>query len=62
MTRKLIHLITAGTLALSGAAFTACSSDDRPESEDIERSAEDAAEGTKDAANEAAKEAEQATD
>ena len=40
----------------------ACSSDDRPESEDTVRGAEDAAAGGKDAVNEAAKETEEATD
>jgi hypothetical protein len=62
MTRKLTILLTALTLAFTGAGLTACSSDDRPEAEDVERSAEDAAEGSKDAVNDAAREAEQATD
>lgn len=69
MTRKLITLLTALMLALSGAAFTACGSDDRPESEDIERSAEEAgeaageaAEDAGDAAQDAGNAAEDATD
>ena len=60
MARKLTSLITALTLALSGAAFTACSSDDRPEGEDVERTAEDAAEGAGKAAEEAGDAAQEA--
>ncbi len=62
MTRKLISILTALTLALSGAAFTACSSDDRPESEDVERSVEGAAEDAGDAAKDAGDAAEKAGD
>lgn len=62
MTRKLASLLAALTLALPGAAFTACSSDDRPESEDVERTAEDAAEGAGDAAEDAGNAVEQAGD
>jgi hypothetical protein len=62
MTRKLVPLLTALALALPGAAFTACSNDDRPEGEDVERSAEEAADKAKETANDAAKAAEEATD
>ena len=69
MTRKLITLITAGMLAFSGAAVSACGSDDRPESEDIEQGVEDAgnaagnaAEDAGDAAEDAGNAAEDATD
>ena len=61
MTRKLTPLLTALTLALSGAAFTACSSDDRPEGEDVERSVEGAAEEAGKAAEDAGNAAEDAT-
>ena len=61
MTRKLTSLSTALVLALSGAAFTACSSDDRPESEDIERSVDGAAEEAGKAAEAAGNAAEDAT-
>ena len=53
MRRKLTTLITALMLGLSGVAFTACGSDDRPESEDIERGAEDAGKAAEDAAEDA---------
>ena len=49
-------------LALSGAAFTACSSEDRPESEDVERSVDGAAEEAGKAAEDAGNAAEDATD
>ncbi len=61
MTRKLIPTLTALMLALSGAAFTACSSDDRPESEDVERTAEDAADEVGNAAEDAGDAAQDAT-
>ena len=62
MARKLTTLLTALMLALTGAAFTACSSDDRPESEDVQRSVEDAAEDAGDAAQDAGDAAEDATE
>lgn len=62
MPRKLTTLLTALMLALSGAAFTACGSDDRPEREDIERGAEDAGNAVEDAAEDAGDAAEDATD
>ena len=49
-------------LALSGAAFTACSSDDRPETQDIERGAEDAADEAGKAAEDAGDAAQDAVD
>jgi hypothetical protein len=62
MARKLTTLLTALMLALPGAAFTACSSDDRPEGEDVERSVEGAAEDAGNAAEDAGDAAEDATD
>ena len=62
MTRKLTPLLTALMLALSGAAFTACSSEDRPESEDVERSVDGAAEDAGNAAEDAGDAAKDATD
>ncbi len=61
MARTLTAYLTALTLALSGAAFTACSSDDRPESEDVERSVEGAAEDAGNAAEDAGDAAQDAT-
>jgi hypothetical protein len=66
MARKITSLVTALMLALSGAAFTACSEDDRPEGEDIERTvdgaAEDAGNAAEDAGNAVDDAAENATD
>ena len=62
MARKLTSLITALMLALSGAAFTACSKDDRPEGEDVERTVDGAAEDAGNAAQDAGNAAEDATD
>ncbi len=62
MARTLTAYLTALTLALSGAAFTACSSDDRPESEDVERSVEDAGNAAGKAAEDAGDAAEKAGD
>ena len=62
MARKLTSIFTALMLALSGAAFTACSRDDRPESEDVERSVDGAAEDAGNAAEDAGDAAEDATD
>ena len=62
MTRKFTSLLTALVLALSGAAFTACSKDDRPEGEDVERSVDGAAEDAGNAAEDAGDAAEDATD
>ena len=60
MARKLLTIITAIMLAFSGAAFSGCGSDDRPESEDIERGAEDAAREAGEAAEDAGNAAEDA--
>ncbi len=62
MTRTFITLLSTLMLAFSGATFTACSSDDRPEGEDIERGAEDAAEEAGDAAEDAGDAAQDATE
>ena len=62
MTRKFTSLVTALMLALSGAAFTACSSNDRPEGEDVERSVDGAAEDAGNAVEDAGDAAEDATD
>ena len=61
MPRKLTTLLTALMLALSGVAFTACGSDDRPEGQDIERGAEDAGNAVEDAAEDVGNAAEDAT-
>ena len=62
MTRKLTTAVTALMLALSGAGFTACSSDDRPEGEDVERSIDGAAEDAGKAAEDAGNAVEDAAD
>ncbi len=59
--RKAAALLTAGLLALSGAAATGCG-DDNGASEDIENAADEAGEDLSNAADDATDEAGQAAD